>query len=57
MLIVLLVAAVAAVALVTSAVTITHTSLTLSFDRPALNDFAHTQVSPSRGCVRMGSSG
>jgi hypothetical protein len=37
--------------------TITLTSLTLSFDRPALNDFAHTQVSPSRGCARMGSSG
>jgi hypothetical protein len=36
--------------------TITFTSLTLSFDRPALNDFAHTQVSPSRGCVRIGSS-
>jgi hypothetical protein len=33
--------------------TVAVTSLGRTSDRPALNDLAHTQVSPSRGCLRM----
>ena len=36
--------------------TITFTALTVPLDQPALNDFVHTQVSPSRGCGRMSAS-